>query len=84
MSYSSRWQLQERKVHVVFLLKWQVSGWAGFFFFWPTCKAPYRPGIHNNVTQLETQFVYSKLDHDIHRIRLVLGKRNPLKHMREK
>lgn len=39
-----------------------------------TCESSYRPGIYDDVTELEAQLVYSKLDHYIHGICLVLRK----------
>lgn len=46
-------------------MSWQVST--------RTCESSYRPGVDDDVTELETQLVYSKLNDDIHGVGLVLG-----------
>lgn len=43
-----------------------------------TCESSYGPGIHHNVTELEAQFMYCKLDDYIHGVGLILGERYSL------
>lgn len=43
-----------------------------------TCESSYRPGIDNNVFELKSQLVHCELNHYIHGVGLILGKRHSL------